>query len=531
MLAKQLFYLTSDQLHAWQWQRNTLFGPHIFPATRAGLNDFLAYLDRHGNRPGYLLTDLIEEDYTRLLLPHVRGRGGRKLRERRLVQHYRDTPYRATLVQGRSEEGRRDDEVLFTALTNPLLLTPWVDAMELMQTPLAGIYSCAMLGRDVLQRLALRHRHVLLVSWHTAGLRQTYFLRGNVKFSRLVQATPEEAPIHAVALQTARTQQFLGSVRLLARGDVLHVLVLAAADQVERLAAECTSTAETIYHIVPLDTAAAALHAGTAAPGATRENAPVAAHVAEPTLLAMVARNPPASHYPTGAAGNYYRLLQARLSLYASSAVLATAGVVWSVLNLASYTLAHGTAEAYRSEIAHYRANYDRSMSSMPPAADKTANMRAAVSIDRMVAKQGPWPVAMMRMVSGALEQSPQIRVVQLDWRANVPGAASGPAPGGTAATPALAAPTSSLALGIPKSPPQTLRLEAEVLSARNDYRRVLGEMNVFAQRLAGMPNMTVEIVQLPFDIRPTQKLSGTVGAPAAGQEQNKFTLDMTWTP
>jgi hypothetical protein len=253
--------------------------------------------------------------------------------------------------------------------------------------------------------------------------------------------------------------------------------------------------------------------------------------VAEPTLLAMLARNPPASHYPAGAAGNYYRLLQARLSLYASSAVLATAGVVWSILNLASYTLAHGSAEAYRSETAHYRANYNRSMSSMPPAADKTANMRVAVSIDRTVARQGPWPVAMMRMVSGALEQSPQIRILQLDWRANVPGAASGPAPGGTAATPTLAAPTSSFALGIPKAPSQTLRVEAEVLSARNDYRKVLGDMNVFAQRLAGIPNVTVEIVQLPFDIRPTQKLSGTVGAPAAGQEPNKFTLDITWTP
>jgi len=393
-----------------------------------------------------------------------------------------------------------------------------------MQTPLAGIYSCAMLGRDVLQRLALRHRHVLLVSWNTAGLRQTYFLRGNVKFSRLVQATPEEAPIRAVAMQTARTQQFLGSVHLLARGDVLHVLVLAAADQVEHLAAECTDTAETIYQIVPLETAAAALHVDNAA-------AATAAHVAEPTLLAMLARNTPASHYPTGAAGNYYRLLQARLSLYASSAVLATAGVVWSVLNLASYTLAHGSAEALRSETAHYRANYDRSMSSMPPAADKTANMRAAVWIDRTVARQGPWPVAMMRMISGALEQSPQIRIVQLDWHANVPGAPSGPSPGAAAGTPALAAPTSSLALGIPKSPSQTLRLQAEVLTAGDDYRKVLGEMNAFAQRLAGMPSMTVEIVQLPFDIRPTQKLSGTVGAPAAGQEQNKFTLDMTWTP
>ncbi|WP_338761215.1 hypothetical protein [Massilia sp. METH4] len=524
MADKQLFYLTSDQLHAWQWRRNTLSGPDVFPATRAGLDDFLAYLDQHGNRPAWLLTDLIEEDFTRLLLPHVRGRAGRKLRQRRLAQHYRDTPYRAAVVQGRSEEGRRDDEVLFTALTNPLLLTPWVDAMELMQTPLAGIYSCAILGRDVLQRLAMRHPHVLLVSWQTAGLRQTYFRSGTVKFSRLVQATQEDEPVSSLARQTERTRQFLHSIHLLNRGDVLHVVVLAPADQVGPLPADSENSPETIFHFVPLETAAAALGVHAAAGGA-------ATHVAEPTLLAMLGRHAPASHYPTGDAGNYYRLLRIRLSLYASSAVLATASVVWSVLNLASFAIANENASALRSETAHYRANYARSMSNMPPAADKTVNMRAAVSIERTVARQGPWPAAMMRMVSTALERSPQIRIVQIDWRAEVPDAPNVRAHEGGAAGPALAAPVSSTALGIPKAPPQTLRLQAEVLAGPNDYRHVLGQMNAFAQRLAGMPNISVEIMDLPIDIRPTAKLSGKVGAPAGGQEQNKFTLDVKWKP
>ncbi|QBE66675.1 hypothetical protein [Pseudoduganella lutea] len=305
---------------------------------------------------------------------------------------------------------------------------------------------------------------------------------------------------------------------------MLHVVVLAAADQVDQLVATCENGAETIYHIVPLETAATALGAATSAPGG-------AAHVGEPMLLSLLGRHAPATHFPTGDAGNYYRLLQARLSLYASSAVVATAGVIWSVLNLASYALANDGAAAFRSETAHYRANYARSMSSMPPAADKTANMRAAVVIERTVVKQGPWPMAMMSMVSTALEGSPQIRILQLDWKAVVPGPASGPAAGGAPGTPALAAPTSSLALGIPKAPPQTLRLQAEVLSAPDDYRKVLGAMNAFAQRLAGMPKVSVEIVQLPFDIRPTVKLSGTVGAPVPGQEQNKFTLDITWNP
>jgi hypothetical protein len=256
-----------------------------------------------------------------------------------------------------------------------------------------------------------------------------------------------------------------------------------------------------------------------------------AMHVAEPLLLTMLGKNAPASHFPTGAAGNYYRLWRARLSLYASSAVLAVAGLAWTLVNLAGYTVAHGNTEGFRSETAHYRDNYQRSMSSMPPAVDKTANMRAAVQIDRTVARQGPWPLRMLGMVSTVLDKSPQIRITQLDWRARVPGAESSQSPGAAAGTPALVAPTSSLALGIPTAPVQTLRLQAEVMSAPDDYRKVLGEMNAFAQRLAGMPRMTVEIVQLPFDTRPNVKLSGTIGAPVANADQNKFTLDLTWNP
>jgi hypothetical protein len=340
MLAKQLFYLGSDQLLAYQWQRGVLSGPDVFPATRTGLDDFLEYLDRHGSRPAYLLTDLIEEDFARLLLPHVPGRAGRKLRERRLAQHYRDTPYRTAVVQGRSDEGRRDDVVLFTALTNPLLLTAWVDAMELMQTPLAGIYSSAMLSRELVQRLDVKRRHMLLVTRHTAGLRQTYFRNGAVKFSRLVQSVRGEDPVRTIPAETRKTQQFLTSVRLLERGDVLHVLVLADATRSAELEASCESGAETIYRIVPIE---------TVAPTLGLKSAPA---LADTMLLALLGRHAPAGHYPTGAAGNYYRLWRARLSLYASSAVLATAGVAWSVVNLAGYALANGNAEALRSETA-----------------------------------------------------------------------------------------------------------------------------------------------------------------------------------
>ena len=52
------------------------------------------------------------------------------MRERRLAQSWRDTPFRCAHIQGREEGGRRDDIVLLSALTNPATLAPWLDALE-----------------------------------------------------------------------------------------------------------------------------------------------------------------------------------------------------------------------------------------------------------------------------------------------------------------------------------------------------------------------------------------------------------------
>jgi len=207
---------------------------------------------------------------------------------------------------------------------------------------------------------------------------------------------------------------------------------------------------------------------------------------------------------------------------------------LWAASNIAAYALARSHIQELRKEARGYTTAYQRSMSNMPPAVDKTANMKAAVLIAQMVARQGPWPQAAMAKLSEALERSPQIRLIQLDWRANAPGVqpvtASSPFSGATA-SPALVAPVSSLLIGIPKAPAQQVRLQAEVLVEQDDYRSVLLSMNRFAQELARTPGMLVEIEQLPFDVRPSVKLTGKAGAPAGLGERAKFTLNVRWTP
>jgi hypothetical protein len=514
MTRKLLIHMTGERLCCWLWERGQLGPGPCFDPTPEGVQGFTAWLEGRQDTPALMLADLVEEDFQRHLLPHVAGRAGLTMRERRLAQAWRDTPFRCAHIQGRELEGRRDDIVLFSALTNAAMLTPWLDALESQQVPLAALYSPALLSGAVLPDDARREPQLLLVTEHASGIRQTYFQRGLVRFSRLAQAT-------ASAEQEAeRTRKFLAGAHMLPRDATLQVLALLPLARIASPPASAIAP-QLDWRVLPLEEVAARHRlAATASP--------------DELFLGLAARMAPPGHYPLGARQRYYSLWRTRKSLYASSAVLAAACLLWVGSNLAGDVLARSHIQELQRETQGFAAAYRRSMSSMPPAVDKTANMKAAVQIAQMVARQGPWPQAALSVLSEALERSPQIRLVQLDWRANAPGVAPVTASSafpGTATSPALVAPQSSLLIGIPKAPVQQLRLQAEVLVEQDDYRSVLLGMNQFAQDLARTPGMAVEIEQLPFDVRPSVKLVGKAGAPSGLGERAKFTLNIRWTP
>jgi hypothetical protein len=521
---KHLLYLGSERLDAWLWEAGRLAGPASFAATRAGVDAFLDYLEHHQpGAPALLLTDVVEEDFQRLLLPHVSGKAGRNLLERRLLQQYRETPYRQASIQGRAEDGRRDDIVLCSALTNPALLQPWTEALELLKTPLAGVYSVPLLGEELADRLGVgrEHEHLLLVTQQSAGVRQSYFHKGCLKFSRLTLAADREGTAVNAGVETERTQQFLVSVRLVERGEQLHAVMIAQDQELERWSGQCQNGPETVYHFIPLGIAA-----GLAGLGLPSEDAPLA----DPMFLELLARTRPASHYKLGEEGRYFRLWRMRRALMASSAAVSICALMWVAGNLWAYVGAQGDGERLNREAAGYDASYRVSMSDMPPSLAPTANMKAAVTIERLLATQAPAPIDMMSMLSAALDKVPQVQVVRLDWRVAADGMPATANAGGTNGGDAGAVPIPSRVLGIPAKPPQTLRVEAEVALMSNNARGIVDSMNAFAQELARNPKLTVAIERTVLDISPGAKLSGSTAA-AAGDKPAQFILNLSLAP
>jgi len=67
--------------------------------------------------------------------------------DRKLRQYYRNSPYCAASLIGRDNSKRRDDRFLFSALTNPDIVAPWLNVLVEHELPVGGGFSAA--GSDL----------------------------------------------------------------------------------------------------------------------------------------------------------------------------------------------------------------------------------------------------------------------------------------------------------------------------------------------------------------------------------------------
>lgn len=533
MLPKLLLYVTTDELRASRWQRGALLpGPSaqaadcVFRLDSNGLEAFGAYLARHPGVPAYLIADLVEEEFQRQLLPHVGGRAGRHLVERRLAQLYRDTPFRHADLQQREPGGRRDDHALFSALSNPSQVQPWLAVLEQQGRALAAVYSAAYLSALLVQRLAMVQEHLLLITEQGGALRQSYFEGAHLKFSRLTALAPGEDVVAATARETTRMHQFLTSTRQLERGGMLQVAILAPARRIAALEAACEDNPELSYHFLDLGTAAA------------RCKLPQAPDSAEPLLLHLVGARAPASQYALPSARRFYRIWQARAAINALTCVLALGGALWMLAYIWSGLQDDMSTKRLLADAARDDERYRIASAGFPPSAVPAADMKAAVQTQRQLLTQSPAPADLIALVSRALGSAPAIELLELTWRAGDEGVAGSPGstasagglPGMAGADATQAAPILASTVGLPTAPVQSLRIAGEIDAAATDYRAILDSVNQFALAMSSAPGVKVEITDVPVDVRQNVRLSGKADdeAPTA---KPKFSVRVLWQP
>lgn len=214
------------------WKGRQFIEVDKFLAEEDDFDRFHVYFEMHPSVPCVVIADLIEEDFRIETAVHVTGSDRSVLLTRRMNLLFRTSQYRIARVVGRETTGRKDDRVLFTALTKPDIIEPWISRLLKNRVSISAITSAAYVMESFAQAQGLRNQaHTLLVNYEaSSGLRQTYLQKGRVIFSRLTrtEAMDNERFAGFLLEQCDQTRKYLERIRQLPYDRTLDVHVFTA---------------------------------------------------------------------------------------------------------------------------------------------------------------------------------------------------------------------------------------------------------------------------------------------------------------
>lgn len=517
-----LFFLSSERLAAYRWRAGRLASETVFPFNPAGRSQFAEYARRlaREKRPAYFLTDLVEEDFRFDTIPHVFGAERKRLLARKLEQFYRTTPLRHAAVLKREKEGRRDDRVLFSALTNPSLLLPWVEILLQKEVALQGVTSVALVSHYLVKALAFPE--CLLLTWERdAGLRQTYFKDGYLNFSRLTPVLEGDYFVPTAQTETARTYQYLHSLSLLPANRPLEVCIVCGARDRQELARELKGSAKLRYTFLDLQELGQRLGYKDKLPDSD----------ATALLLHVLARFKPRNQYGSEDHTHYYALWEiSRITKLASALAafgcLTLAGMnFWQALGLSAQSrLADSQTQALVRQ-------YQAIVRTFPQTLQSAEHMRDTVLALRKLSAFSPSPQAVLTPLGQTLAQFPHLRVNGLSWRVTSHPEAVQAEEGRSERAAGSPLPAARAVSDKPflATPYRVVFLKGEIQPFDHDYREALKTINRFEAALT-RAGMEVIPVALPLDLRPEANLAGDSARPDPSQRA-EFSLRIVQEP
>lgn len=490
-----LLFLSADHLHAQLMTGGKIALQYEFTDTTDGRENFASFLQTK-KCPTYLLTDLIEEDFRHEIIPHLTGGNRTALLQRKFDQFYRGTPFhQATLLQ-RQKTGRRDDDILFSALTNPALIAPWLNIMLARQTPLAGIYSVPQISAPLIKDHP--SNHLLLISWEKfSGLRQTYFSAHHLQISRLTPIHAELTFHDAVIKELARTYQYLKSLSLLPSGQVLDVRILCHADDRNKLQSKLSDDANMRYEFADIEKVGEQLKIDY------RFNDSDASQI----YLHQLAASRPKTDYASVEHTRYHTLWQMRLALNWSAGVLLLASALWVMATVWQSGGDETETESLKIQAQRILKEAQQITQSFPVTPAPPADMRTVVTVMRKLHQYAPVPKTILKPISSALDRFPQIKLNDLGWQGN----ATEPVVSNTLA-------------GVPA---QVMTLKGHLQGFDNDYRAALTYLDRFQLELSKL-GYQVTILSKPLDVSPGGSLADKR---EAHENELGFSLRLAWRP
>ena len=408
MADKLLFFLGSEWLCAYPSKR----GQFLADEQQRFANDVLGHaalaslLKKYPKATCYLLTDLVEEDFRSESVPHVSGKDRKDIVDRKFEQFYRNTPFRHAQILYREQDGRRDDVTLFSALTNPDLVSPWLDIMLEHEASIAGIYSVPLVSKQLVSHIP--SSHLLLISWQkNSGLREIFYRDGHISFSRLTPLIDTDVITKSLQIELNRTYKYLSSLSLLPVDQPLDVCIICSKGDKNKLQ-EILQDSDNVRYIIE-DINVLADRVGLKVELSNSD--------ATPLLLHLLGRRPPANQYAISDYTHFHDLWKAKSLLKITVATAAIICVAWSGMNLWEASGLHQDIKSINTMKASIKAQESKIEAEYPRFPVSVDRMKAGVSVIQKLSASALLPKQFLTKISKKLENFPMIQVNSLSWR------------------------------------------------------------------------------------------------------------------
>jgi hypothetical protein len=521
MANKLLLCISVNGATAARWKRGRLHEVEIFANDDAGVAAFRDYARESHGAPAFMIVDAVEEDYRFETLPHASGSDRAQMVERKLRQYYRGSTYSAAALIGRDSGKRRDDRFLFSALTNPELVTPWLTALVEAGLPVGGIYLLPMVMPDLVDILDNKSKNLLLVATHPAGIRLTFFREGAFRLSRLSRNDAAAGSQNRALIdEISNTRLYLHALRAATLDETVDVVVLDHADQLEA-ATRAIGEDNSSLHCSRLDRNDIA---------ARLKLDPTLLEISPATLyLQLLGTRTPGSNLATPATTATYRRYQYRHWLFAASAFVAAIGISSSGYHLwQQFSVMSSTNEAAQ-RTARVNAEYRQATLQFPAAPTTADNLKKTTELAAKLSTSFTTPERFFQVVSRALAPSPEINLLELGWQHRMTEFEAGLPAAGTQPVGRAAGAADSVTAGPRK---QSGLIAGQVRDFKGDFRGAIATINALAERLRKDPAVdNVRIVQLPLNVSSTLALTGNTAENPAQSGTAEFKLVLVLKP
>lgn len=388
-----------------------------FESTPAGLSRLAERIRTQPNAPTRVLVDLLEEELNLGTVPHTPSwspdRGSVLVRHGERI--FRNTPFRYTIVVGRSEQGRRDDTVLCAAITQPDALNVWVTPFLQAKVALEGIHSVPLQCQDLAQGLDRGRGRCLLVTQLGEHLRLSYFEDSRLKLSRLTPLRRASAAEVALSIikEVEKTQLYLGRLRLTGQrqGEALRVWIVGSGALLQALRDKVPGKGGLDFQIVEINDFAKLL----------RIDGRWNTADCEELLVQLAVQRPPLNHYAGAELLRYAKWYRANTSMQTASVALLCVAVLGGGWNVsAGLDLEKDRAVLERETQLSVR-QYTELEQTLPATPIPPDDIRSTVETAQRLALLANSPRPFLQPLGRTLQDFGDLRVDSIRWRTVTP--------------------------------------------------------------------------------------------------------------